>query len=304
MTPTTLQIDGSGKDGMLVTWEPGQLPVDKAQEAFNSVNAAALLPKSSTKPAALKTAFSALIDALNIKVRGMPVNITPLREDLIGFEAVRVQKGQVENEHEFVMSVVLEEDSSGTASVKIAKFDSGIVGSVAVMQDQFEDRLTRVYLEELNYYPVGMISSALQRLVMHLGGISLRKAGGAYFLPSDAMDTFNKVADQVENTGGKLRINTVCFPLKPTERSYRWVLESLDKEVNESLAEIEEELKGLGGSKQRSNGKETRLDHATAIDQKISSYESLLNVTLTHLHDAVNKVKCAVEAHNLMEVCS
>jgi hypothetical protein len=304
MTPNTLQIDGSGKDGMLVTWEPGQLPVDMAQQAFTAVNAANLLPKSSTKPAALRTAFSALIEALNIKVRGMPINITPLREDLIGFEAVRVQKGQVENEHEFVMSVVLEEDSSGNAQVKIAKFDHSIAGPVAVMQDQFEDRLTRVYLEELNFYPVGMISSALQRLIMHLGGISLRKAGGAYFLPSSAMSTFETVADSLEASQGKLRINTVTFPLRPTERSYRWVLESLDKEVNESLAEIEEELKDLGGSKQRTNGKETRLEHAASIDQKISSYESLLNVTLTHLHDAVNKVKCAVEAHNLMEVCS
>lgn len=304
MTPTTLQIDGSGKDGMLVTWEPGQLPVDVTQDAFAAVNAASMLPKSSTKPNALKTAFSALIEALNIKVRGMPIHITPLREDLIGFEAVRVQKGQVENEHEFVMSVVLEEDSSGKAEVKIAKFEQSIVGQVALLKSQFEDRLTQVYLEELTFYPVGMISSALQRLIMALGGISLRKAGGAYFLPSQAMDTFNQVADALENTEGKLRINTVCFPLKPTERSYRWVLESLDKEVTESLAEIEEELKDLGGSKQRSNGKETRLEHASAIDQKISSYESLLNVTLTHLHDAVNKVKCAVEAHNLMEVCS
>jgi hypothetical protein len=302
MTPTTLQIDGSGKDGMLVTWEPGQLPVDLAQQAFTSVNAANLLPKSSTKPAALKVAFNALIEALNIKVRGMPINITPLRDDLIGFEAVRVQKGQVENEHDFVMSVVLEENS-GNAEVKIAKFSS-IVPMVGLLKDQFEDRLTRVYLEELNFYPVGMISSALQRLILHLGGISLRKAGGAYFLPDSGMATFNSVADALENSQGKLQINTVCFPLKPTERSYRWVLESLDKEVTESLAEIEEELKQLGGSKQRANGKETRLEHASRIDQKISTYESLLNVTLTHLHDAVNQVKCAVEAHNLMEVCS
>jgi hypothetical protein len=96
----------------------------------------------------------------------------------------------------------------------------------------------------------------------------------------------------------------VIFPLKPTERSYRWVLDSLNKEVSEALAEIEEELKDLGGKKQRSNGMETRLEHATRIDQKISQYESLLNITLTDLHKAVATVKNAVECHNLMEVCS
>lgn len=303
MTPQVIQIDGSGQDGMFVTWEPGQLLVDDAQAAFKAANAESLLPKSSTKPAALKASFSALIDALNVKSRGMPVHITPLREDLVGFEARRVQKGDVENDHEFLMSVVLEENN-GNVAVKIAKFDPMLLPNVSVLQAQVEERLAKVYLEELRYYPVGMISSALQRLVMHLGGISLRQAGGAYFLPSQGMDRFNKVADALEVPGGKLRINTVCFPLKPTERSYRWVLDSLRKEVAESLSEIEEELKDLGGRKQRSNGMETRLEHATRIDQKISTYESLLNVTLTDLHEAVSTVKNAVEAHNLMEVCS
>jgi hypothetical protein len=303
MTPTTLSIDGSGKDGMFVTWEPGQLLVTQAHAAFQTVNAESLLPKSSTKPNALKTAFHALLDALNIKVRGMPVHVTPLREDLVGFEARRVQKGDVENDHEFVMSVVLEE-KNGTAEVKVAKYDPVLLPQLDIIQGQIEERLTKVYTEELRFYPVSMISSALQRLIKHLGGISLRQAGGAYFLPAEGMEKFNTVADALESTSGDLRINTVIFPLKPTERSYRWVLDSLNKEVSEALAEIEEELKDLGGKKQRSNGMETRLEHATRIDQKISQYESLLNITLTDLHKAVATVKNAVECHNLMEVCS
>ena len=303
MTPTTIQIDGSGKDGMFVTWDPGQLTVQDTLAAFQAAKAESLLPKSSTKPNALKTAFTALIDAMNIKVRGMPVHITPLREDLVGFEARRVQKGDVENDHEFLMSVVLEEPN-GNPEVKVAKFDPGLLPQLAVLQDQIEDRLTRVYTEELTYYPVSMISSALQRLIKHLGGISLRKSGGAYFLPASGMEKFEAVATALEAAKGDLRINTVVFPLKPTERSYRWVLESLRQEVSDSLAEIEEELKDLGGKKQRSNGMETRLEHATRIDQKISQYESLLNVTLTDLHQAVTTVKNAVECHNLMEVCS
>jgi hypothetical protein len=118
------------------------------------------------------------------------------------------------------------------------------------------------------------------------------------------MESFNKVADALETPGAKIRINTVTFPLLPTERSYRWVLDSLRKEVAEALAEIEEDLQDLGGRKQRANGMETRLEHASRIDQKITTYESLLKVTLVDLHEAVAAVKNAVEAHNLMEVCS
>lgn len=303
MTPQSIQLDGSGKDGLIITWEPGQLLVTDAQNAFKAANAEALLPKSSTKPGAVRTAFSALLDALNIKVRGMPIQITPLREDLIGYEARRVLKGDVENDPEFVMSVVLEEDSNG-ARIKVAKHCPIILPQIGILQSQIEDRLTKVYEEELQYYPVSMISSALQRLVMHLGGISLRKAGGTYYLPGAAVNVFNMVADALESPTGKLRINTCCFPIVPSERSYRWVLESLQAEVSGDLAEIEEDLKDLGGRKQRANGMESRLEHASKIDQKISQYESLLNVTLTDLHDAVQKVKTAVEAHNLMEICS
>ena len=303
MISKALELDGSGQDGMLVTWEPGQLLVTDAQAAFKAASAESLLPKSSTKPNALRTAFSAMIDALNIKVRGTPIHITPLREDLVGFEARRVLKGDVENDPEFALSVLLDE-ASGSPVIKIAKHDDNICPAVGLMKDSFEATLLEVYQQELLYYPVSMVSSALQRLIKRLGGISLRRAGGSYFLPSSSLTTFNKVADALEKPGCDLVFNTITFPIKPGERSYRWVLDSLRKEVEADLAEIQEELQDLGGRKQRSNGMETRLEHATRIDQKVSQYEGLLNVTLTDLHDAVNVVRTAVESHNLMEICS
>jgi hypothetical protein len=304
MTTRSWQIDGSGSDGMLITWDSGQLPVSVVHDAFRAANAEAVLPKSATRLYALRVAFSALLNALQIKTRGMPLQMTALHEDLVGFEARRIKKGDTENDPEFVMSVVLHEGDSGVSDVRIAKFSSAIVPQLVVLKPRIEAKLAEIYQEELQYYPSSIISTALQRLVMQLGGISLRQAGGAYFLPSKSMDVFNKVADALEAPGGKLCINTVTFPLKPTERSYRWVLDSLRKEVAESLAEIEEELKDLGGRKQRANGMESRLEHACRIDKKITAYESLLNVTLNDLHEAVTAVKNAVDAHNLMEVCS
>jgi hypothetical protein len=304
MNTVSLQVDGTGRDGMLVTWDSGQLPVSVVQDAFKAASAESVLPKSATRLYALRVAFGALVNALQIKTRGTPLQITALREDRIGFEARRIKKGDTENDPEFVMSVVLHEHDDQSTAVRIAKFSSAIVPQLVVLRSQIEAKLAEVYHKELQYYPATVISTALQRLVMQLGGISLRQAGGAYFLPSDGMDAFNKVADALEQPGGKLRIHTVTFPLKPTERSFRWVLDSLRKEVAESLAEIEEELKDLGGSKQRANGKETRVDHASRIDRKVTAYENLLKVTLTDLHEAVTTVKNAVEAHNLMEVCS
>lgn len=300
MITRALPTDGTGQDGLLITWEPGKLLTSVADPAFTEAGYGKLLPKASTKSAALRAAFGGLIDGFQMKVRGQPIAITALQATVTGFEACRVRKGKVDNEHEFLLSVVVQGDD-----VKIGRAEhSKLHPMFASNPEVIEGRLTEAYKQELDYYPVSMVTSALQRLVIAMNGISLRQAGGTYFLPGPRVDEFTDIIDKIDGTDGGLIVNTVSFPIAPNERSYRWVLNSLAREVAEDLTAIEEGLADLEGSGQRSDGKESRLSEASRIDSKISEYESLLGVTLQGLHDAVEKVKLAVNCHAVLGICS
>lgn len=297
----TVEVDGSGQDGMFVWWEPGQILVTELVDALDKAKCVHLAPKGSTVPAALKETLTGFIEAAKIKVRGSPIDINPLREDIKGFEAVKQDRGDTENFHDFVMSVVFD-DASG--SVKIAKHNPTYVPQVEVIKDQIEETMTRVFHERLDWYPTTMVSSCISRVIEHLGGTLCRKTGGVYFLPEDATDRFIPFADAVDAADGKASITITRFPLKPGERSYELVLRSIRKEISEALAVIEEDLKNLGANRQRANGQATRLAALDAMKAKVTKYEALLGVTMKDMHDAVEKVKAAVAAHNVMEMCA
>ena len=301
MSFRTVEVDGSGQDGMFVWWEPGQILVTELVDALDKARCLHLAPQGSTTPAALKETLAAFIEASKIKVRGSPIDINPLREDIKGFEAVKQDRGDTENFHDFVMSVVLDE---AEGKVKIAKHNPTYVPQVEVIKDQIEETMTRVFHQRLDWYPNAMVSSCFARVIEHLGGTLCRKTGGVYFLPEDATDRFVPFADAVDAADGKAAITITKFPLRPGERSYELVLKSIRKEISEALIEIEDGLRELGTNKQRSNGQATRLAALDAMKAKVTKYEALLGVTMKDLHEAVSKVKEAVAAHSVMEMCT
>jgi hypothetical protein len=301
MSFRTIEVDGSGKDGMFVWWEPGQVLVSELTAALNVAKCPHLLPKSSTIPAALKETLAGFIESAKIKVRGNPVDINPLREDIRGFEAVRQDRGDTENFHDFVISVVLDE---ATSTVKVAKHNPQHLPTLDLVKDQVEERMTKVFHDRLDWYPTSMVSGCIARVISHLGGTLCRKTGGVYFLPESVASQFLPFADALDSTSGGLSICVTTFPLRAGERSYELVLKSIRKEISDALVEIEEGLRELGKNKQRSNGQATRLATLDALKEKVTKYEDLLGVTMKDMHEAVGKVKDAVAAHNVMEMCA
>ena len=297
-TYRTISVDGSGQDGMFVWWEPGPISVSDLQTALTAAGCSAMMPKTSNAPAALKTTLSRFISAAKIKVRGNPIDINPLREDIRGFEAVKQDRGDTDNFHDFVMSVVEE-----SGSIKIAKYNPAYVPQVDVIRNEIERQLTASFQSELNWIPTSMATSCLGRVVLHLGGIVVRKAGGIYFLPESASSRFEPLADAIDRADGKLQVTITRFPLKPSERSYRLVLTSIREEIHRELMQIEEALANLGGRKQRSDAQSSRLIALDEMSAKVTRYESLLGVALQDVHDAVEKVKGAVAARNVMDMC-
>jgi hypothetical protein len=299
MSARVIEVDGSGEDGAMIWWDPGQLPVAGLKEALEEIKMGGLLPKASTVPAALRETLSGFIEAAKVKVRGKPVTINQLAEDVKGFEAVRQDRGSVENYHDFVMSIVLDEP---TQSVKIAKYNEQHVPQIGAIQEKLEAKMTEIFRGHLDHYPTSMVSSCLARVISRLGGVLCRKSGGVYFLPESSAQTFEPLADKIDTLGG-VAITITKFPLRPGERSYELVVKSLREEISTALVEIEEGLKELGTKKQRANGEATRLEMLVALKAKVTRYEALLGVAMTDIHEAVDKVKQAVAAHNAMEAC-
>lgn len=293
-----VRVDGSGQDGMFVWFEPGPIRVDDLRGALTAAGCVQLMPKASTIPSALRETLSGFIEAARIKVRGSPVQINPLREDIKGFEAVKQNRGDTENFHDFVISIV--EDKG---QVKIAKYNPQHVPQAAIIRDQLEAKMTEVFQAQLDWIPTSMATSTLARTVLALGGTLCRRTGGVYFLPEHSATKFEPLADAVDAAAGKLEVTITKFPLKPGERSYKLVLESIRGEIASGLIEIEQALADLGDRKPRSDGQASRLNALDAMKAKLTQYESLLGVTMQDMHDAVEKVKAAVAARNVIDLC-
>jgi hypothetical protein len=296
MNERVFQVDGSGEDGAFIWWEPGSVLIDDLREAYEKVNRVHLLPKTSNAASAIKDAFSAFIDACNIKVRGRPIKIEPLADNVLGCEAVQVERGEEENFREFVMSVAVDK-----GIVRILKHNPQFVPQVDNHKAQIEAAIQKVYDSKLNWWPTTQVSSAVARLIDSLGGILVRQTGGNYFLPEAGLKDFIEVCDRIEKSQTDLLFTVTKFPLKPNERSFRCVCDAVKRIAAERLAVVEESLKDLGTKKQRANGVASRTAECMEVKDMLDRYGSLLGVTFQDLKDAAQKVEDAVCAHAAMD---
>lgn len=299
MSERMFHVDGSGEDGAFIWWDPGTVRIADMQQAYDLVQRVHLLPKTSNAQASLKEAFTAFIDACNIKARGRPIKVEPLSENVLGCEAFQTERGEEQNDRHFIMSVVVD-----NGHVRIAKHDPAFVPQVDNHKVQIEERIQRVYENKLEWWPTTQVSSAVARLIDSLGGILVRQTGGNYFLPESGLADFTSVADHIESCQTDLKFTITKFPLRPNERSFRCVMESVRKEASERLATVEEGLRDLGSKKQRANGVASRTAECMAVKDLLTRYGSLLGVVFQDLMDAAQKVEDAVAAHAAMDFAS
>jgi len=297
MAAASVSVDGSGEDCCFVWWEPRAMRVADLRRALSNHGMVDLAPKASTIPAAMKEMMSGFIEASNLKVRGMPIEINPLRHDVKGFDAVRRFPGDVTNRFEHLISVLFDE---GTNRIRIVSHNKAYF-SFGGNESIIENKMTEVFFQQLDWYPASMVSNCVSRVAQHMGGTLCRKAGGVWFLPQLAVNRFEPLADELEGCEGGVTITITKFDLKPGERSYRLVAESIKSEINEALTQMEDTLKNIG--RQRSNGVASRTTALEEMAEKIKRYESILGQPLNDLRSAVAKVQAAVDANAAIDLC-
>jgi len=280
-------------DDAFVWCDSIDMKVDELRTGLDGVGLLHLAPKASTVNHALTETLSGFISASGIKVRGCPIRFNPLRMDVKGVKAVRLTRGETSNEHEHVMSIVLDANDH----VQVAKFNTTYVPQVAAIQSKLEDKMTEVFREQMDFYPAHMVSTCVSRVAMGLGGVLAKQSGGVYFLPSAVTPKFEQFASAVS-----VPITINKFAIKPGTTSYSCVARAIRREINEALTEIEEGMQDL--SSLRANGMTSRLARLDELKAKVKSYEAILGVAMTDLTGAVDKVSDAVSAFNAMAVCS
>lgn len=299
MTPQEFAVDGSGKDGMWVWWEPGKIRVNDLTQALITAGLPALAPQNPAEAWALREVLSTFVESTGLRQRGSPVVINPLSEDVNGFEAVRQDRGQDKNRHDFIMSIV--EDHG---LIRVADYSTQFLPTMPTVRSHVEAAMGQQYREQLEWHPTTVATNCIARVIKALNGTKCRQAGSIFFLPPTASQQFGDMADVIDAAEGDLSITLTVFPLKPGERSYRLVMESLTKEAADTLKEIDEAMANLGEHGMRADGQKSRLETLDSLLQKISDYEDLLGVTLSGMSDAVKQTRDAVTVCRVMGVCS
>lgn len=293
-----ISVDGD-RTGGLVFWEPSEATIEGLGRALKGIGLEKLLPQQSVAKAALKETMTAVIRKSPLYVRGNIPEIFPLASHVVGFEARRLNRGLEENNPEFVFSAVLNKEGT----VEIPKFNDEICPWMDGRLDEFENVMTKRFTSRAKYYPTGMVSTAISRVIESLGGILVRKTGGNYFLPDFCLPTFEAFCDLLDEARPGPEIIVYKFNIKPTERSFTQVLNAVKREVEVRLAQVQVGLDNLGLDRlQRSDGKASRLSECSEVLSLVERYESLLGVDLKEYKAMAEQVRGAVDAHAVLEV--
>ena len=121
------------------------------------------------------------------------------------------------------------------------------------------------------------VGSWLVRLVAKVDGIPLRDTGGVYFVPSDQVAQWEKMAAVIREVSDHVVLGV---PALRSDQAVDAILDALEVEAAEEARRMEVELaEGKIGEEARKN----RVWHCEAVEAKVARYEELLGKNLTKI---------------------
>jgi len=268
------QTTTTGK-GAMIFWDAATVSREGLQEKFRELSLSKFLPQGRTE---LGTLFDSL-KTLYPEKKGYLVR--PL--DNAGYELVLEKKGEEKNSREHVASFLL----GPAQSVIMTNRDDMVLSHV-----------NETFRSLLLYYTPTDVTRCLKNLIMSiphgLGGTSLRKAGGIYWLQEHAMKTFRQVSTAMEQISN-MKIYHVNHELGEKEKQA--VLEGIVDELKVRIDSIRNEVyRGELGNAGLEN-KLTLLEH---IEHKAKDYEDLLDTSLTKTRALITAARTSISSAILM----
>jgi len=296
-----INVDGSGKDGGMIFWEAGDVPITELHQALKKIGLDNLGPKPNVLVAALSDAFTTFLDKVpGLKEWGKPVKLYRLDPEVIGWTARKINPDKEDIDPVFVASVVL--DSGGLP--RIIKHNPDLIPQLATKKQEFETALNKIYQQRSAFYPTTKVTECFNKVIRALGGILIKRSGGLFFVPESGIDSLEDFARELDG-GGSVEMGIVRFPLVPSERSYATVLKSVTKIAKERLSVVEKSIVELGTErKQRANGKESRLQECRDVIELIKDYEEILGTDMSSLRQLAEKIQRQVDVHDVLDFCA
>lgn len=150
------------------------------------------------------------------------------------------------------------------------------------------------------WYTTTAVSKSFVRLIEHFGGVTLRDAGGVYWLNDDVLDRWAAVADAFEQASpteeDKPKNKIHVLRVVADEQMVRAVGDALTAEVESTLATIENEL---AAGELKESACETRLRRTGKLMEKVRRYETAFGEHLSKLTAACNRTGQAIAMASL-----
>lgn len=149
------------------------------------------------------------------------------------------------------------------------------------------ERLQERFIYRKGLLAPSAVSESLKSIVLKLGAVTLYP--GTYWVPDESLPAWEALATEVEQIGeGQNRLRQITTVMD--EHTFREVRDAIVSEVTATATTIAEDVAtGTLGD----DALENRRSQATALHDRISQYEAILNETLDGLHATVENVQKA-----------
>jgi hypothetical protein len=263
--------------GALVFWSFGPgTQLSKLREALTANGFGQHSPERMTDGAALRASLAAEFEGHKV----FPVIV----EGKTVFEVVKVSAEGNRNNYEHVMTASV----NGKQEIETDSYDT-----------KQEERIRESFSGYCTLVPTSQLTNVMVEIVMSLGGVTMRPAGGIYWIPECHWTRWKALADAVEQTGPKNRCDACRVILD--ENCLKSVREALTAEVNREAATINATLNDPETGKRAAS---TATNKAQALREKIAQYETAFGIAMTDLSKAMDDATTIEATATLMDVAN
>lgn len=280
----------SSNEGWMATWNTGPVDRDHVVGAFKAVGAEHFIPAASAIMT-LKDSAGMVVDSLNLKVRGSPIEIRDLDRTSIACEAVRIVRGAKRNTYPHLFSCALV-DNGGSKQVEIVEYDTHAVPDLANNKAGVELMLNAAFWHHHSLIQPTHLTTALGKLLRSYKAVRIKE--GVYFLPGQHTEQFDSVVSTIEqHPSCKARFTTMVWKLAPGTRSFKAVIAAARDEIQMFTKRAMKELDDARstGMKLRSDGIKSKLNECVEWREFAKFYGE----TVAPLGDDIDEAIAALE---------
>jgi hypothetical protein len=285
-------------DHLVLFWSSKRVPRYVAEQAFDSVGMANLLPKVDHYGALHRAASSIVAthghkDWGKVKFMGLAG-----KADAVGCEVREFLPGATRNELPFLFSLGVLRQADKSYAVELLDVDAARCPQIVKNKRRIERDADQYWRNECGFISANDLTNAITGLVKSSHGWLQREEGVVWAMPVESVGNYDTVADALAEHG--VVMQTIRFDPVVNEGFVRHMCSELERRSMAVFNGIIEDVEDMRqrGAKPRSNGQQTRLEQWIAAEECMQKNKSLLGKAFARVAKAamVAREKIGAEA--------